>query len=226
MKAVLALVLASVALAAQSPSYGLQFGYGPTRSAGLDLASSSGTLAVDSARQPGFTLRGLAAWTLSPDWSLEASLGWRARSSGSLAYRSSVAGSGTLDVKQVLSSQVILGGLALRDLLVRTGTWSFGAGLDVRAERLSAETARAASAASLTRPWLRATARFAWSGAWRPWVALEFAAPVNKPATSAADYIQDLDRLEATPNPSAGSVAKAHAPTSEFLLAFGLRFPR
>lgn len=224
MKAILALALVTMThLSAESPTFGLQLGFGQTRPAAIDLASATGTLSVDPAAQQGATVRGLAAWNPAPRWTLEASLGFRPRSSGGLDYRSSSAGSGRLDVTQTLSSQVILGGLVLRDV---RQSWFFGLGLDLRAERLSAETGRGASAASLSRPWLRAAARFAWAGAWRPFVALEYAAPLGKPSTSAADYVRDLDHLDAASNPASGSVAKAHAPASELLLAVGLRFPR
>ena len=225
MKVLLALFLASFGtLAAESPTFGLQLGFGQTRPAALDLSSSTGTLSVDPAAQQAVTLRGLAAWSPAPQWTLEASLGFRPRSGGALDYRSSSsAGSGRLDVTQTLTSQLILGGLVLRDFRQR---WFFGLGLDLRAERLAAETTHGSSAASLTRPWLRAVARCAGTGAWRPFVSLEFAAPLSRPATSAADYIQDLDHLDAVSNPATGSVAKAHAPASEILLAVGLRFPR
>lgn len=209
-------------LAAQSPTFGLQLGFGQTRPVALDLASSTGTLSVDPAAQQAATLRGLAAWKPAPGWTLEASLGFRPSSGGTLEYRSSSAGAGRLDVTQTLASQMILGGLVLCDLRER---WFFCLGLDLRAERLAAETAQGSSAASLTRPWLRAAVRCAWTGAWKPFVALEYAAPLSRPSTAAADYIQDLDRLGTASNPATGSVAKAHAPASELLLAVGLRFP-
>ncbi len=224
MNILLVLFLASFGpLAAQSPIFGLQLGFGPTRLAALDLASTTGSLAVDAATQQGLALRGFAAWTTAPHWSVEASLGYRPRSSGGLDYRSSSAGAGRLDVQQVLASQLIVGGLVFRDLGPRG---SLGLGLDLRAERLAAESAHGSSAASLTRPWLRVTARFHWVGAWRPFAALEIATPLNRPTTTAADYLRDLDQLESASNPSAGTVAKAHAPASEILLALGLRFPR
>ncbi len=227
MKHVLAMTMTfSSILAAQSPRFGLQLGIGQTRPASLDLSSSTGTLSVDTLTQPGLTLRGHAAWAPAPRWELEASLGWRSRSSGRLDYRSSAEGSGRLDVKQVLQVQMILGGLLSWNFQGGAGAWSLGAGLDLRDERLSAETASGSSAASLTRPWLCVVARYAWHGAWRPFAALEFAAPLSKPPTSAAAYIQDLDRLDTASNPSAGTVAKAHAPASEIVVALGLRFPR
>ena len=221
----LPLLSLGVHLDAQSPAFGLQLGFGQSRPAALDLASASATLAVDPATQQGLTLRGTAAWTLAPRWELEASLGWRARSSGGLDYRGSATGAGRLDVNQVLKDQLILGGLLTRAFQVGGGAWSLGAGLDLRAERLAAETAAGGSPASLTRPWLRALARYAWTSSWRPYLALEFAAPLSKPSPSPADYLQDLDRLDTASNPSAGSVAKAHAPSSELILAFGVRFP-
>jgi hypothetical protein len=213
-------------MAAQSPDFGLQLGHGQIKPAALDLSSSSGALSVEPSTQRGFTLRGTAAWDLAPSWALEASLGWRFRSRGGLDYRSSSAGPGRLDVNQVLEDQMILGGVASRGFPFKTGLLSLGAGMDLRTERLSAETAAGSSSASLARIWGRAVARLAWSGTWRPYVALEFSVPLSRPSTSAAGYLEDLDRLGTSSNPSTGTVAKAHAPSSEILMAIGLRFPR
>lgn len=225
MKVMLGLALFST-LAADPPHFDIQLGLGHTRPAALDLTASNGSLSVEPASQRGFTLRCTAAWAPAPSWDLETSLGWRFRSGGGLAYRSSATGSGRLDVNQILKGQMILGGSASRVFQARRGSVSLGAGMDLRAERLSAETGAGSSSGSLSRLWGRAVVRFAWPGAWRPFVAVEFAAPLSKPATAATGYIQDLDRLDSPSNPNAGTVAKAHAPDSEILLAFGLRVPR
>ena len=225
-KTMMLLLVAGIWADAQSPRLGLQAGWGQSKLTAVDLSSSTGTLSVDPVPQQAFTLRGSASWVVSPGWSLETSLGWRSSSRGGLDYRSSATGTGRMDVRQALSGQIILGGLACRDFQAGAGAFSLGAGLDLRAERLSAETAKGSSRASLTRPWLRAVARYTWEAPWRPFVALEIAAPLGKSSTSAADYIQDLDRLDTASNPSAGTVAKAHAPASEIIVALGLRFPR
>jgi len=218
------ILLGGALLAAQGPDLGVQVGWGSTRLRALTLTTVSGSLSVDPSTQQGLALRGLATWKAWPGWEWEGSVGWRPRSSGALDYRSSSAGQGRLDVKEELQSQLLAGLLLSRGFASSTGTWSLGLGLDGRWEKLAAATGAGSSAASLRRLWYRAVARHAWGGKGQPFVALEFAAPLSRPSTSAAAYLQDLDRLDLPPNPSAGSVAKAHAPASELVVAAGFRF--
>ncbi len=205
---------------AQLPAFEGQLAYVQTQLRSLDVSAGPTTLHMDPKTQSGLALRGAWAWPLRGAWSVDASLGYRFQTKGGLDYRVSPGPSGSLDVKQVLEHQIILGGL------VRwTGAATFGAGLDLRQEALSVESSDGKSSGTLTRPWFRAVARYPLGGgALQPFLGLELALPLTKESVDGVSYIGDLDRLGEPSNPYAGSVAKAHGPSFEFALVFGLRF--
>ncbi len=213
-------------LGAEPPAIGVQVGWSRLRPATVDLAAASGNLVMEGVHQRAPVLRGFLTGQPLPGWGLEASLGWRGRSRGDLRFHSDKAGSGTLDATLVLRTQTFLGGLLCREIPAGLGIWSAGFGLDLRSERLALESSSGASAAQLTRPWLRAVLRRSGGGPGRWYAALEFAAPLSRSSISAVDYLRDLDLLDSTTNTSAGAAAKAHAPGAEWTLAVGLRLPR
>ncbi len=202
------------------PSGEVQLGLGQSHLRSYTVDAASGSLRVDPKAQTGWTLRGAWVVPLAGPWSAEASLGYRARSSGDLAFRGPT-DSGSLDVQQVLERQMILGA-ALR----RTrGSLTAALGLDLRKEDLAAESSGGRSATNLTRPWLRGLVRQDFgAGGLRPCLGLELALPLTRSTPSGADYLSDLDHLDMPPNPASGAVAKTHAPASEVTLTFGLRF--
>ena len=217
---ILALAVCAIALRAQSSAFEGQLALVQTQLRSLDVASGPTTLHVAPRTQSGLALRGAWVWPLKGAWSVDASLGYRFRTQSNLDYRVTSGPSGTLDVKQVLDHQIILGGL------VRwTGVATFGVGLDVRQESLSIESSDGTSSGTLTRAWFRAVARYPLgSSALRPFIGVELALPLTKESGDGKAYIGDLDRLGEPGNPYTGSVAKAHAPSFEFALVFGLRF--
>lgn len=217
---VLALIFGATALSAQSPAFEGQLAFVQTQLRSLDVSAGSTTLQVEPKAHSGLALRGAYVWPLRGAWSVDASLGYRLQSKGNLDYRVTSGPSGTLDVRQVLERQIILGGL------VRwTGAAIFGAGLDLRQESLSIDSADGKSSGTLTRPWFRVVARYPFgAGATRPFIGLELALPLTKESVDGVAYIGDLDHLGESGNPYTGSVAKAHAPSFEVALAFGLRF--
>lgn len=185
----------------------------------LDVSAGTTTLHVEPKSQMGLALRGAWVWALNGPWSVDASLGYRLQTKGNLDYRVSAGPSGSLDVKQVLDHQIILGGL------VRwTGAATFGAGLDFRQESLSIESTDGKSSGTLTRPWLRVVARYPLgSSVYQPFIGLELALPLTKESVDGKAYIGDLDHLGEPSNPYQGSVAKSHAPSFEAAIVFGLR---
>lgn len=205
-------------LGAQCPE--VQLAFGQTKLRSLDVSSTSASLSVDPASQTGGSLRAALDWPLQGPWSIEGSLGYRFRSSGKLDYHTTQGLSGTLDVKEVLERQVALGALVRWH-----GPVILGAGLDLRREDLKAEAGPLASSGNLTRPWVRMFVRHGFTSApWHPFVGIECSLPLTRETPSGTDYIRDLDLLGEPGNPSAGSVAKAHAPTFEVVVSFGVRF--
>lgn len=216
--------LLSLALLAAVPAAAQDWSFEAALQASRDslrdytVQGPGGSLTVSPAGHTGLALRGAAVRTLDPRWAFETSLGFRLRSTGSLAFSNTAGRIGTLDVRQALPSQLILGA-AFRGRV--PFLWS--AGLDLRSERLSVEAGSASSAATLTRPWFRATARWDFDG---PFVGLALAVPLTKDTPSGEAYLSDLDHLGGPSNPEAGAAARAHAPQSEIGLLVGYRFLR
>ncbi len=212
-------------LGAWEPAFGLQLGLNRTRHQGVDLSASSGNLAVDADPQQGPLVRGLFDVRLGDGWFLETSLGWRGRSSSGLHYRGDHAGTGDLDAVLVMKEQVMLGALVSRGIPHAGGAWSAGLGIDLRQDQIALEVHKGTSGTRLVRPWLRSALRWSGRGSGRGFAGLEIAIPLSRPGVTAENYLSDLDRLDAGVNPAAGSAARAHAPTSEWSVVFGLRFP-
>ncbi len=214
------IVFGTTLLRAQSPLFEGQLAFVQTQLRSQAVAAGPTTLQVDPKAQSGLAFRGACVWPLRGAWSVDASLGYRLHSKGNLDYRLSAGPTGSFDVKQELNHQIILGGLARW-----TGIATFGIGLDLRQESLSIESSDGTSGGTLTRPWFRALARYPLGlGSMQTFLGLELALPLTKPSAAGTAYIGDLDRLGEPGNPYGGSVAKAHAPSFELALVFGLRF--
>ena len=154
---------------------------------------------------------------------LQASGGLAYGSKSPLGYSNSAGASGLVGADLHLRHQWMGGLTYFHDL----GGLQAGLGLDFRRDALMVQASPGLrSYGWLDRFWWRAVGKYRLEpmGSVRPYVALEFAAPLSTYHPEGTAYLADLDNLGLPSNTSQGAAAKTHAPRFQVALAMGLRF--